>query len=123
MNPKHLTAVTVIRDIPSVKKDSLPSETPPVLQQEPVEVEKPKESPAPVSDKKFHIIAASYPQKELAEAGLLQWHKKGYTGATVFHKNDRFRISIANYSSKQEALDSIEYYKQQLNREDLWLSW
>ena len=126
---RQLTTTSVIRDVSTSLKDTLvPSkkETVPVPEESTSFTPKPESSPKEVqktasSTVNYHVIVASHPRAELAEETLNNLKNKGYSDARMITKDNRFRVSIAHYASKEEALQQINTWKKHLNRDDLWV--
>ena len=65
----------------------------------------------------YHIIVASHPRENLAE----QLKAKGFQNAQIITKDQRYRVSIANYTDKQEATKQRDLLATQLGQSDIWI--
>ena len=142
LNSKNTTTVNVKRDLPApsgetavtpdlpekhasteVKPNILPSTNTPIATSRP-EVKKEPATPTKTvtpSTKIYHIIAASHPREELAEATLARLKAEGYTDARIIFKDNRYRVSIASYKDQQEATAQRKVLADKLGQEDLWI--
>lgn len=71
--------------------------------------------------KSYHIIVASHPQENLAENDVTQLKAKGFPDAQIIIKDQRYRVSIANYTDKQEATKQRDLLATQLGQSDIWI--
>ena len=82
-------------------------------------------APAPVtiaaSNKTYHIIVASLPSHRGADETLEQFAAKGYTNATIVERDDRVRISLAQFADKDEANEYLKELRQQEDFQNAWL--
>ena len=69
----------------------------------------------------YHIIVASHPRENLAEKDVTQLKAKGFQSAQIITKNQRYRVSIANYTDKQEATKQRDLLATQLGQSDIWI--
>ncbi len=69
----------------------------------------------------YHIIVASHPREELAQKDVTRLKNKGFTGAQIIIKDQRYRVSIANYTDKQEATQQRSQLATQLGQSDIWI--
>lgn len=137
MNPNHLTSVNVKRDLSAVSKTpaSLVEATAPgnaaasgtstavAVIQQPAAQEKQDTGLTPPARavRSYHIIVGSHPREELAQAAVDRLKANGYKDASVVSKDQRYRVSIANYPDKQEAFAKREELARELNQEDIWI--
>lgn len=82
-------------------------------------------APTPVtiaaSNKTYHIIVASLPSHRGADETLEQFAAKGYTNATIVERDDRVRISLAQFADKDEANEYLKELRQQEDFQNAWL--
>ena len=84
-------------------------------------------TPAPIpvtiaaSNKTYHIIVASLPSHRGADETLEQFAAKGYTNATIVERDDRVRISLAQFADKDEANEYLKELRQQEDFQNAWL--
>ena len=71
--------------------------------------------------KSYHIIVASHPRENLAENDVTQLKAKGFPEAQIITKDQRYRVSIANYTDKQEATKQRDLLATQLGQSDIWI--
>ena len=119
MNSKNLTTVNVKRNLPA----SLPGNN--------VSLDTIKQSPSQdannttitsnVKTRSYHIIVASHPRENLAEKDVTQLKAKGFPNAQIITKDQRYRVSIANYTDKQEATKQRDLLATQLGQSDIWI--
>ena len=69
----------------------------------------------------YHIIVASHPRENLAETDVTQLKAKGFPEAQIITKDQRYRVSIANYTDKQEATKQRDLLATQLGQSDIWI--
>ena len=69
----------------------------------------------------YHIIVASHPREELAQKDVTRLKNKGFTDAQIIIKDQRYRVSIANYTDKQEATQQRSQLATQLGQSDIWI--
>ena len=69
----------------------------------------------------YHIIVASHPRENLAEKDVTQLTAKGFPEAQIITKDQRYRVSIANYTDKQEATKQRDLLATQLGQSDIWI--
>lgn len=69
----------------------------------------------------YHIIVASHPRENLAEKDVTQLKAKGFPEAQIITKDHRYRVSIANYTDKQEATKQRDLLATQLGQSDIWI--
>lgn len=69
----------------------------------------------------YHIIVASHPRENLAEKDVTQLKAKGFQSAQIIIKDQRYRVSIANYTDKQEATKQRDLLATQLGQSDIWI--
>ena len=112
MNSKNLT--TVNTTITSNVK-TLPS------QQQTTKKQGTEQNIKKTNTKSYHIIVASHPRENLAENDVTQLKAKGFPDAQIIIKDQRYRVSIANYTDKQEATKQRDLLATQLGQSDIWI--
>jgi hypothetical protein len=126
MKQKELTTASVIRDTVVVTSDTIPvidtvlavRKNPPVVTSSPANVRL-MASPS----ERFHVIVASHPTRALAEREVKRFRAKGYPGAQIIFKDGiHYRVSIANFSTRKEALDKLSFYSRALNVRGPWVT-
>ena len=139
MNPKDFTRVNVVRHLPApptaatdttvpaasgdagklAAGNDRPAATttvPPTAgKQEP-----PRETPA-AAERSYHIIVASYPNESPATSKAKQLQADGFADACVIHKDNRYRVSIAHFPSRQTAIDERARLSKLLGQDDIWI--
>lgn len=73
------------------------------------------------SNKTYHIIVASLPSHRGADETLEQFAAKGYTNVTIVERDDRVRISLAQFADKDEANEYLKELRQQEDFQNAWL--
>ena len=94
-----------------------------VASQEP-QPEKPiTEAPQAIvaSTKVYHIIVASLPSLRGAEETLNKYISKGHTGASLVERDNRVRISLIQFTDKEEANNYLTKLRTQAGFESAWL--
>lgn len=142
LNSNELTTVHVKRDLPAplTKPDTTTnrSEAKDTVEFNVASTLTPKKENAPrpelkkegisrpnatkTNSKSYHIIVASHPNKNLAEQTLAKLHAKGYDDAQIIMKDNRYRVSIGNYTDKKEAFEQRDKLAEQLGQDDLWIT-
>lgn len=74
-----------------------------------------------INTRSYHIIVASHPRENLAEKDVTQLKAKGFPEAQIITKDQRYRVSIANYTDKQEATKQRDLLATQLGQSDIWI--
>ena len=74
-----------------------------------------------LTEKTYHIIVASLPSRRGADETLSQYSAKGYAGATIIERDDRVRISLAQFADKNEANEYLKTLRQNLEFQNAWL--
>ncbi|NJK85508.1 MAG: SPOR domain-containing protein [Bacteroidales bacterium] len=65
------------------------------------------ELPAPDdSSKKYHIVAASFPNESLAKTHMKKLEAYGYTPEILISESGKYRVVIKSYESKKQPLKS-----------------
>lgn len=80
-----------------------------------------EQSTKKIKTKSYHIIVASHPRENLAEKDVTQLKAKGFPEAQIITKDQRYRVSIANYTDKQEATKQRDLLATQLGQSDIWI--
>ena len=66
---------------------------------------------------------ASHPRQSLAEADVRKLREQGYNDACILQKDNRFRVSIAHFSNRNEALKERTRLIDTLGQDDLWVGY
>lgn len=139
MNPKDFTSVNVIRQSPlppsaSTESTAMPapgandkaatSDADATSEGNTPATSIPKDtlrkSLAP-AEKYYHIIVASYPDLPPAESKVKRLKTDGFAEASIIHKDNRYRVSIAHFPAKQDAIDERARLSRLLGQEDIWI--
>ena len=96
----------------------------PVAEQELTQA--PAPAPAPVvaattTDKVYHIIVASLPNHRGANETLRQYINKGYPNASLVERDDRIRISLMQFTDKDEANNYLKILREESAFQNAWL--
>ena len=73
------------------------------------------------STKVYHIIVASLPNLRGAEETLNKYISKGHTGASLVERDNRVRISLIQFTDKEEANNYLTELRTQAGFESAWL--
>ena len=98
-----------------------------IASQEPVAAEEPAAdlAPAPaaaaVSEKTYHIIVASLPNHRGAQETLDQYVRMGYDNVSLVERDDRVRISLMQFTDKDEANEQLKALRQDEKFQNAWL--
>jgi len=128
LEPKHLTTVSVKRDLSALHKDTLASSpVQPVVPKasstaQPIATTPTQSTGNATPAKQYHIIAASHPNPQMAEKSVLKLKAKGLSQVQILLKEQRYRVSIAHHSNKQRALQLLDSLTTVLNQDDLWIT-
>ena len=119
MNSKNLTTVNVKRNLPaSLPGNNVSLDT---IRQSPSQDANNTTITSNVKTRSYHIIVASHPRENLAEKDVTQLKAKGFPEAQIITKDQRYRVSIANYTDKQEATKQRDLLATQLGQSDIWI--
>jgi len=119
MNSKNLTTVNVKRNLPaSLPGNNVSLDT---IRQSPSQDGNNTTITSNVKTRSYHIIVASHPRENLAEKDVTQLKAKGFPNAQIITKDQRYRVSIANYTDKQEATKQRDLLATQLGQSDIWI--
>ncbi|MDR1273698.1 MAG: SPOR domain-containing protein, partial [Odoribacteraceae bacterium] len=104
------TAITEVTTDATTATDTVPAPvvetavTPPAV----VEIMAPRA-------RRFHVIVASQPTRALAEKEVKHYRSLGYPGTSIVFKDGvHYRVSIASFPTKKEALDNVTSYSRKL---------
>jgi cell division septation protein DedD len=92
-----------------------------------IEPEEPKEvaeivtEPTPTISKTYHIIVASLPSLRGANETLDEYVSKGYTDASLVERDNRVRISIKQFTDKDEANSYLKSLREEDTFKNAWL--
>ena len=88
-------------------------------------IETPAVEPAPVvtttNGKTYHIIVASLPSHRGADETLTQYTRMGYAEASIVERDDRVRISLMQFTDKDEANEQLKVLRQNAKFQNAWL--
>ena len=119
MNSKNLTTTNVKRSLPaSLPGNNVSLDT---IRQSPSQDANNTTITSNVKTRSYHIIVASHPRENLAEKDVTQLKAKGFPNAQIITKDQRYRVSIANYTDKQEATKQRDLLATQLGQSDIWI--
>ena len=119
MNSKNLTTVNVKRNLPaSLPGNNVSLDT---IRQSHSQDANNTTITSNVKTRSYHIIVASHPRENLAEKDVTQLKAKGFPNAQIITKDQRYRVSIANYTDKQEATKQRDLLATQLGQSDIWI--
>lgn len=119
MNSKNLTTVNVKRNLPaSLPGNNVSLDT---IRQSPSQDANNTTITSNVKTRSYHIIVASHPRENLAEKDVTQLKAKGFPNAQIITKDQRYSVSIANYTDKQEATKQRDLLATQLGQSDIWI--
>ena len=137
MNSKNLTTVNVKRSLPAsisgnhvsldtIKQNAnnttIASNVKTLLpQQQTAKKQGTEQNIKKTNTKSYHIIVASHPRENLAEKDVTQLKAKGFPDAQIIIKDQRYRVSSANYTDKQEASKQRDLLATQLGQSDIWI--
>lgn len=71
--------------------------------------------------KTYHIIVASLPNYRGADETLSQYINLGYSNVSIVERDDRVRISLAQFSDKDEANEYLKTLRQNEKFQNAWL--
>lgn len=71
--------------------------------------------------KTYHIIVASLPNYRGANETLAQYINLGYDNASIVERDDRVRISLAQFTDKNEANEYLKTLRQNDKFQNAWL--
>jgi hypothetical protein len=128
MKPQELATANIEREVVDtpVDPDAPDPDVPETTPDEPVteEPSTPADDMMASQDKRFHLIVASQPTRALAEVEVKHYRSIGYPDTRIVFKDGvHYRVSIANYPTKQEALDHITPYSSELRLRGLWVTY
>ena len=76
---------------------------------------------ASLPTKTYHIIVASLPNRRGADETLAQYAQQGYASASLVERDDRVRISLMQFTDKDEANEQLKALRQQEKFQSAWL--
>lgn len=107
-----------------VQTEPTPSQEIAVEVAEPV-IETPAIEPASVAaatgGKTYHIIVASLPSHRGADETLTQYTRMGYAETSIVERDDRVRISLMQFTDKDEANEQLKALRQNAKFQNAWL--
>ena len=97
-------------------------ETTPVVTETPVITTPTEETLQPATDSKtYHIIVASLPNKRGAEEVIEGYVAKGYQQASLVERDNRVRISLVQFTDKDEANNYLKTLRENEAFRNAWL--
>lgn len=109
---QHIDTSTNIRN--ALRYEETPASIP-----TPVPVTPP--TTAPVSEKKYYIIAGSFQTYSKAEVHAKLLSKKGLKPEIIEFSQDLYRIAVGEFTNREEALKQLELIKSRKGAEKAWL--
>ena len=76
---------------------------------------------AVVSEKTYHIIVASLPSHRGAEETLNQYARMGYDNVSFVERDNRVRVSLMQFTDKDEANEQLKELRQNEKFQNAWL--
>ncbi|MDR1414478.1 MAG: SPOR domain-containing protein [Odoribacteraceae bacterium] len=74
--------------------------------------------------KRFHVIVASQPTRALAEQEVKHFRSLGHPETKIVFKDGvHYRVSIASFPTKREALDNLPFYSRKLKVHGVWVTY
>lgn len=112
---KYLSSLSVVRETEQKQDHSSQAYTPQETSPSQVPVSQ-------ISSVRYHIIVASFSASEKlpAEKLVAQLKAKHYP-ATLITSSQRYRVSIENFSTEQEANNARDKYRSIIDRQDIWI--
>lgn len=112
---EYLSNITVLRE--TEQKQNHPSQ-----ENTPQEAVHPNIPHPAVSSVRYHIIVASFStsEKSRAERLVAQLKAKHYP-ATLITSSQRYRVSIENFPTEQQANIARDEYRAATDRQDIWI--
>lgn len=74
-----------------------------------------------ISTKTYHIIVASLPNKRGADEVIEDYVAKGYQQATLVERDDRVRVSLVQFTDKDEANNFLKTLRENEVFQNAWL--
>ena len=74
-----------------------------------------------VSEKTYHIIVASLPSHRGAEETLNQYARMGYDNISLIERDNRVRVSLMQFTDKNEANEQLKELRQNEKFQNAWL--
>lgn len=108
--PATVVAIEPERERVAVKPEAIPS----------VNAVKPA-SPAVENVKIFHIIIASFPDKQQADSYLKKVDRKQYANAGIIERGAKIRVYAAKFTDRSEAENYISSLKSNGQHKDAWM--
>ena len=141
MNSKHLTTANVKRSLPASlpgnnvsldtirQNPSLDTNNTTIVsnvkssssQQQTGKLKGTEQNIKKTNTRSYHIIVASHPRENLARKDVAKLKAQGFPEAQIITKDQRYRVSIANYTDKQEATKQRDLLATRLGQSDIWI--
>lgn len=87
----------------------------------PVSIEATENIQPKATSKVYHIIVASLPNRRGADEIIESYATKGYPQASIVERDNRVRISLANFTDKDEANNYLKTLRENEAFENAWL--
>ena len=119
----HSIVPTDMPMVESAAKETVAIETTTGEITQPTEVaaEMPQASTEVLPEKVYHVIVASLPNHRGAEETLNQYINKGYSNASLVERDNRIRISLVQFTDKDEANNYLKELRQIDTFQNAWL--
>lgn len=119
----HSIVPTDMPMVESAAKETVAIETTTGEITQPTEVaaEMPQASTEVLPEKVYHVIVASLPNHRGAEETLNQYINKGYSNASLVERDNRIRISLMQFTDKDEANNYLKELRQIATFQNAWL--
>jgi nucleoid DNA-binding protein len=69
----------------------------------------------------YYIITGSFTKYSNAEKFIKGLSDQGYEPEIIENEDGKYKVSIASYPLKNEALDAVEFYRQQKDKRNCWI--
>ncbi|GEM_PF-3714749 len=69
----------------------------------------------------YYIITGSFNKYKNAEKFIKGLSDQGYEPEIIENEDGKYKVSIASYPLKNEALDAVEFYRQQKDKRNCWI--
>ena len=111
--PELITEVTAIENEPIQEQ---------IVKQENIKAEpQPTATPQTTPSRSYHIIVASLPSHRGADEMINQYTAQGYTNVSLVERDGRIRISLAQFTNKDEANSYLSTLRTNEAFENAWL--
>ncbi len=117
----------VVAEAPAAEPIVEPAIEEPITEAAPIITEAPAAEPvqstavSSTPTKTYHIIVASLPNHRGADETLAQYAAQGYTAASLVERDNRVRISLMQFTDKDEANEHLKVLRQHDKFQSAWL--